>query len=67
MVMLKNFQRYFRFYLATFLGAVLLVGIRWQAAPLGEAQPVEQTNNSEIQNSKTAHAATSEVAVRQLG
>jgi hypothetical protein len=33
--MLKNFQRYFRFYLASFLFGLLLVGMRWQAAPLG--------------------------------
>jgi hypothetical protein len=31
--MLKNFQRYFRFYLASFLFGLLLVGMRWQAAP----------------------------------
>ena len=28
--MFRNFQRYFRFCLATFLFALLLVGMRWQ-------------------------------------
>lgn len=43
--MLTNFQRYFRFYLASFLFGLLLVGIRWQGAPLGakelENEPAE--------------------------
>jgi hypothetical protein len=62
--MLQNFQRYFRFYLATFLCGLLFVGIRWQAAPLGEAQPAEQMGNSENQNPKPAHTASGELAVR---
>ncbi len=43
--MLRNFQRYFRFYLASFLSVVLLAGVRWQAAPLGtsaERMPVRK-------------------------
>ncbi|MBF9220924.1 hypothetical protein [Hymenobacter ruricola] len=41
--MLTNLQQHFRFYLALILSALLALGIRLQAAPLGSAQmPVEQ-------------------------
>ncbi|UOE33520.1 hypothetical protein MTP16_20650 [Hymenobacter monticola] len=60
--MLKNFQRYFRFYLATFLCAVLLVGIRWQAAPLGEMQQTEQSKPANSQSAKSTNAASGELA-----
>jgi hypothetical protein len=60
--MLKNFQRYFRFYLATFLCAVLLVGIRWQAAPLGETQRTERSTPISNQSAKSTNAASGELA-----
>lgn len=62
--MLKNFQRYFRFYLAAFLGGLLLVGIRWQAAPLGEIQPTEQSKDAGNQNAKALRANPGELAAR---
>lgn len=60
--MLKNFQRYFRFYLATFLCGVLLIGIRWQAAPLGEIQRTEQGNPDNNQSAKSTNAASGKLA-----
>ncbi len=33
--MFTNFQQYFRYYLALLLSALLAVGVRLQAAPLG--------------------------------
>jgi hypothetical protein len=62
--MLKNFQRYFRFYLATFLCVLLLAGSRWQAAPLGEMQRAEQRQSSDNQNAGPAGAASGDLAAR---
>jgi hypothetical protein len=62
--MLKNFQRYFRFYLATFLFSILLVGIRWQAAPLGAAELTEDAKSNDKQEVIQPHSVIGEVAVR---
>ncbi|MDO7847173.1 hypothetical protein Q5H92_12445 [Hymenobacter sp. M29] len=62
--MLKNFQRYFRFYLATFLFGLLLVGIRWQAAPLGEKLVPQETPDSEQQVVAPSHRVTGDMAMR---
>ena len=57
--MLDNFQRYFRFYLASFLFCLLLVGIRWQAAPLG-------TSVVERESPITKHAAVVQAQARAV-
>jgi len=62
--MLKNFQHYFRFYLATFLCGLLLAGIRWQAAPLGEMQRTEHNKSSDNQSAESTHKAAGELATR---
>ncbi|MDO7853350.1 hypothetical protein [Hymenobacter convexus] len=63
-MMLKNFQRYFRFYLATFLFGLLLAGIRWQAAPLGESVPPPEQSGSEQQVVAPLHRAAGDLAMR---
>jgi hypothetical protein len=62
--MLKNFQRYFRFYLASLLCGLLLAGIRWQAAPLGEMQGAEQPRPAKNQSNKATKAASGTLAAR---
>lgn len=61
--MLKNFQRYFRFYLATFLCGLLLIGIRWQAAPLGEMQRPDHDKSVDNQSGKPERATAGELAM----
>jgi hypothetical protein len=63
-MMLKNFQRYFRFYLATFLFGLLLAGIRWQAAPLGEKVVPQEAPASEQQVVAPSHRAPGDLAMR---
>ena len=62
--MLKNFQRYFRFYLASFLFAVLLVGIRWQAAPLGAAELEKDPTETSIPAAQSVQSKVDIVATR---
>ncbi|WP_201978382.1 hypothetical protein [Hymenobacter rubidus] len=62
--MLTNFQRYFRFYLASFLFGLLLVGIRWQAAPLGETVPTQEGAGHDQQVVNPPRPATGELAMR---
>ena len=62
--MLKNFQRYFRFYLASFLFALLLVGIRWQAAPLGAGKSDIDTGSAHTPVAHVAHVGVGAMAIR---
>jgi hypothetical protein len=62
--MLTNFQRYFRFYLASFLFGLLLVGIRWQAAPLGANELENGPTETRVPTSGPAQAEAGAVAVR---
>jgi hypothetical protein len=56
--MLTNLQQHFRFYLALILSALLALGIRLQAAPLGSAQlPVEQAARPQVAPASVATAA----------
>lgn len=57
--MLNNFQRYFRFYLALMLFGLLMVGIRWQSAPLGAT-----TAATDAALARPAHAVLHVVAAR---
>ncbi|MFC6223398.1 hypothetical protein ACFP2F_09115 [Hymenobacter artigasi] len=59
--MLKNFQRYFRYYLALLLFGLLLVGVRWQSAPLGAAMATTETAESAA---LSLHPATGAMALR---
>lgn len=60
--MLMHIQRYFRFYLASFLFAVLLIGIRWQAAPLGAADLEKEP--SEVPAVQSVQTTAGIVAIR---
>lgn len=62
--MLKNFQHYFRFYLATFLFGLLLAGIRWQAAPLGGTKASKENKVADKQMVISKIRRPSDVAVR---
>jgi hypothetical protein len=62
--MLKNFQRYFRFYLASFLFGLLLVGIRWQAAPLGNAELENEPAETSAPAVQPVQAEAGTVAIR---
>ncbi|GAB3572156.1 hypothetical protein [Hymenobacter daeguensis] len=62
--MLKNFQRYFRFYLASLLFGMLLVGIRWQAAPLGANELEKEPAETSVPAGRPVHAAAGSVAIR---
>ena len=62
--MLNNIQRYFRFYLASFLFAVLLIGIRWQAAPLGAAELEEEPTEISVPATQSVSGKADIVAIR---
>lgn len=62
--MLKNFQRYFRFYLASFLFGLLLVGSRWQAAPLGANELENEPAETSAPAAQPVQAAAGTVASR---
>lgn len=62
--MLTNFQRYFRFYLASLLFGLLLVGIRWQAAPLGANELENAPTETSAPPPGTARAEAGAVAIR---
>jgi hypothetical protein len=62
--MLENFQRYFRFYLASFLLSLLLVGIRWGTAPLGASQLESEATPVRIPAARAAHTGVATMAVR---
>ena len=61
--MFKNFQRNFRYYLATFLCGLLLVGVRWQAAPLGTSKPEKEPTTTSTPAARPASAKTAAVAI----
>jgi hypothetical protein len=62
--MLKNFQRYFRFYLASFLLGLLLVGIRWEAAPLGAGKLDNESSSTSAPIAPTVHVGVGTMAIR---
>jgi hypothetical protein len=62
--MLDNFQRYFRFYLASFLFGLLLVGIRWQAAPLGANELENEPAETSVPAPLPVHGEVGSVAIR---
>ncbi|MBO2008857.1 hypothetical protein [Hymenobacter negativus] len=62
--MVKNFQRYFRFYLASFLFGLLLMGIRWQGAPLGAAGLEKEPTKTGASAPRPAPAGRATVAFR---
>ncbi|MBH8556618.1 hypothetical protein [Hymenobacter negativus] len=62
--MLKNFQRYFRFYLASVLFGLLLAGIRWQTAPLGANELNTEPASTSAPAARPVHVASHSVAFR---